>query len=283
MPAKTLTFGSLFAGIPSVASTLGLNVPACGVSFRWRSMSSAGKSSKSTGRTLFDGTTCEPSHPNPSRPGGATYSRAAIRVRRTAAPESPAERARRLSALSSSALLASFARALWSEKIRRASAPTLPGLGGDSETSLSGLAMWYCPSDSDPVALGLSISGTGCSCSRLCPTPTAAGFGVKDVPRLLDRRRRTKERVGNGNGFGLTFEQWVAVSCFTPTASDWRGSTGKGSRRNTLAEQLAVMFGEPGRTVYPHPEFVEAVMRFPVSWTELRHLATPLTQSSPSG
>lgn len=104
------------------------------------------------------------------------------------------------------------------------------------------------------------------------------------MARMLERRRECKERTGNGNGFGLTLTQWVALKLFTPVASDWRGSTGKGSRRGTLAEQAAVAAGpNDGTTVYPHPEFVEAVMRFPPSWTALDVSGTPSTPSPPSG
>jgi hypothetical protein len=65
----------------------------------------------------------------------------------------------------------------------------------------------------------------------------------------------------------------TACSCSrsypTPIASDHKGSTGKGCRRNSLAERLAMTYGTPGRTVYPHPEFVEHAMGFPVGWSEL--------------
>jgi hypothetical protein len=58
----------------------------------------------------------------------------------------------------------------------------------------------------------------------------------------------------------------------TPTASDWKGSVGIGSRRGTLAERLA-MLCPPARgetqTAYPHPEFVELLMGFPTGWTDL--------------
>lgn len=89
------------------------------------------------------------------------------------------------------------------------------------------------------------------------PGPTLLGPGG-DSEANLSEREKAKNR--NGNGFGLTLGQWVALKLFTPVASDWRGSTGKGSRRNTLAEQLAEQLAENGKTVYPHPEFVEAVM-----------------------
>jgi hypothetical protein len=86
------------------------------------------------------------------------------------------------------------------------------------------------------------MNGSGCSCSPSVPTPTASQFGCKDVPRMLARRRRCKERTGNGNGFGLTLGQWAAVNLGTP---------------------------------YLHPEFVEALLRFPVTWTESAASATP--------
>lgn len=150
-------------------------------------------------------------------------------------------------------------------------------------SALAGLGyMLSCPSDSDPVALGLSISGTACGCSLIVPTPTASQTPVKDVGRLLERRAKYREKYGN-NGFGLTLAQWLAVRLYpTPVASDFRGSTGKGSRKGTLAERAAVEAGIAGRTVYPHPEFVEAVMRFPASWTELEPSETASTRSSRS-
>lgn len=204
-----------------------------------------------------------------SIPGGVTSLPGATPARKTASPGSTTERARRVSALSSSGLLKSFALALCSERIRTESAGTLPGLGGDSETSWSDLATRFCPSDCEPVVLGLSISGTGCSCLPRMPTPSANLFPCGDVAKLLARRERERAKRRNGNGFGLTLGQWVALKLFTPVASDWRGSTGPGSRRNTLAEQMAEAVGpNDGTTVYPHPEFVEAVMKFPISWTD---------------
>lgn len=101
---------------------------------------------------------------------------------------------------------------------------------------------------------------------------------------MLARRERLKAQHGNGNGFGLTFSQWVAVKLWTPTASDYKGSTGKGCRRNTLAEQLAVEDGpNDGTTVYPHPEYVEAVMGFPATWTALEDSAMPSIRRSRNG
>jgi hypothetical protein len=49
-------------------------------------------------------------------------------------------------------------------------------LGGESDLPLSRLVTLCCPSDSEPVALGLSTSATDCSCSPSFPTPTATDW-----------------------------------------------------------------------------------------------------------
>lgn len=228
--------------------------------------------------------TSEHSHPTTPTTGGLIASSAATHAKETATPGASGKLNTRISGVNSSALLQHFVRALWSEKTRTPAAPTLFGLGGVCGLSWSDSATLCCPSDCDPAALGLTIDGTACGCSLKLPTPTASMFGCKDVGRMLQRRQECKERTGNGNGFGLTLMQWVAVQTLlpTPTASDWKGSTGKGSRRGTLAE-AAVASQANGATVYPHPEFVEAVMRFPISWTELRPSATASTPLLPSG
>lgn len=69
----------------------------------------------------------------------------------------------------------------------------------------------------------------------------------------------------------------------TPTASDWKGSTGKGSRRGTMAEKVAINSGTPGKTVYPNPYFLEVVMGFPIKWTELEDLETQSFPKSQNG
>lgn len=219
----------------------------------------------------------------PENLSGLSSSVVEIPVRRTAELAYMKEHARRLSALSSSALFRSFARALFSEKIQHESERTLPGLGGDFEPVSKVLATLCCPSDSEPVALGHTTSGTGCSCLVNVPTPTASRFGCRDTERMLARREECRIKHRNGNGFGLTFAQWFALKLWTPTASDWHGSTGKGSRRNTLAEQVAIAESRDGETVYPHPEFVEAVMMFPITWTELEGSATQSCPPSLSG
>lgn len=212
----------------------------------------------------------EPSHQQTPLNGESMCCAVETPARATATLEASGKLNTRISAVNSSALLTHFVLELWSEKTHTPAAPTLFGLGGACGMSWNDSATLCCPSDSDPVALGLTIDGTACGCSLKIPTPTASMFGCKDVGRMLQRRQECKERTGNGNGFGLTLGQWLAVKMLpTPTASDWKGSTGKGSRRGTLAEAAAVASQANGETVYPHPEFVEAVMRFPISWTAL--------------
>lgn len=58
----------------------------------------------------------------------------------------------------------------------------------------------------------------------------------------------------------------------TPVASDWTGSTGKGSRRGTLAESLMISPGPNhvplrGKTGFPNPPFLEWLMGLPIGWT----------------
>lgn len=196
--------------------------------------------SLATGPSHDATTTPEPSRPLTPPSGPVTSLSAAIRVRRTVGPELRQEREHRLSALNSSALLTRFARALFSERTPPESEPMLPGLGGDSETSSRIVATRSSPFASDPVALGLTTSGTGCSCSLSRPTPSASLFGCKDVERMLARRERLKRQHGNGNGFGLTLGQWAAVESIDLT-----------------------------------PEMVEAMLGFPAGWTACACWATP--------
>jgi hypothetical protein len=100
-------------------------------------------------------------------------------------------------------------------------------------------------------------SGIGCS---YLPTPTASGFGVADVPRLLARREACRVKHRNGMGFGLTFEQWVSVR---------RHELGLSTRGSV------------------NPTLCEMAMGFPEGWTEVeavaRGSATPSIPTSPNG
>lgn len=116
---------------------------------------------------------CEPFRRIPPKIGQSILSAEVTRVRQTAQPVDPGSR---VSRVSSSGLLMSFARALWSERIRCTSGRTLHGLGGDSVLLLSRLVTLCCPSDFERVALGLTTEGTDCSCSPKMPTPTATDW-----------------------------------------------------------------------------------------------------------
>lgn len=66
----------------------------------------------------------------------------------------------------------------------------------------------------------------------------------------------------------------------TPTASDAKGES-KGCSRHQKQDMirrvcLKYHYNQVGsETVYPHPEYLEAVMGFPMGWTELEVLETP--------
>lgn len=69
-----------------------------------------------------------------------------------------------------------------------------------------------------PLALAVRMIPT--PTSETFPTPTANLYETKNLQVLLDRRERCKIANKNGNGFGLTLAQHVAVNMIpTPTAS----------------------------------------------------------------
>ncbi len=72
----------------------------------------------------------------------------------------------------------------------------------------------------------------------------------------------------------------------TPVASDWTGSTGKGSRKGTLAESLMLSPGPhhvplQQRTGCPNPPFLEWLMGFPLEWTAQSGSAEPAPSETP--
>ena len=81
---------------------------------------------------------------------------------------------------------------------------------------------------------------------RLWPTPDGSAFGTVDVPKMLARRARIKATGKNGNGFGLTIAQAVAVSDGGPL----------------------------------NPTWVEWLMGFPAGWTVLEPSETPSSRRS---
>lgn len=149
--------------------------------------------------------------------------RRAIHARETQTRDRSISDDTRMSRFTSSVWLGRIARALFSERIRHLSGPTLFGDGIASDLASNLSDTLSSPFDSDRVALAGTTRANGCSCS-----PSGA----------------------------------------RPTASDWKGSTGHGSRRGTFAERVAMSLGVRGKTVYPHPEDIETAMGFPISWTE---------------
>ena len=197
------------------------------------------------GPTCGDTATCE--HSLGPANGTVIASSAAIRARRTAGPDSATAQANRRLAVSSSALLMNFARNLFSARIQAKRELTHRGLGTDSETSLSDLVTLCCPSNSEPVVLGLTDKGSGCSCSLKGPTPCARDWkdngDVEKVKRQYERNLREKR--------GLQFPRWVAFH---------HGFV-------------------PGPIVY------EVALGFPEDWTSIESGVSeiPFVQQSPSG
>jgi hypothetical protein len=115
----------------------------------------------------------------------------------------------------------------------------------------------------------------------LWPTPTANQFETKDVGALLARRERVKATGKNGNGFGLTLQQAVAVRMWpTPAARDFRYPNARPySERSgtTKGEQLPNAVGGP-----LNPTWVEWLMGFPLGWTDCGPSETRSSRKSPS-
>lgn len=130
-------------------------------------------------------------------------------------------------------------------------------------------------------ALALSSEKT-----RQSPGPTLFGHGIECEIHSDRLATRFSPFDCEPVALALTTRE-TGCSCSprypTPTATDWKGSTGKGSRKGTLAERLATLCEADGKTVYPHPEFVEALMGFPVGWTDLEDSETLSLPMSPNG
>lgn len=83
----------------------------------------------------------------------------------------------------------------------------------------SGGAHGALPMLERPIGGNESLSSAG------WPTPEAGVYGTADVPRLLARRERVKAEKKNGNGFGLTLGQKIAVMNWpTPRAYSFQDS-----------------------------------------------------------
>lgn len=156
------------------------------------------------------------------------------------------------------------------------------GLGSEGNRAIACLAGGQCaPSDATRL-LGWS-------------TPVASGFGIQDVPNMLARRERVKQRTGNGNGFGLTLDQQVALMGWaTPRARDGKGNgvsiaraaTGtcdsldlqcKTVSRNGMAPPSPYSARTDGRALRLNPRFSLWLQGYPATWAGC---AVQVTRSS---
>jgi DNA (cytosine-5)-methyltransferase 1 len=133
------------------------------------------------------------------------------------------------------------------------------------------LALWPTPTanDSKNSTFPPSLRGRDSLIGALFPTPSASGFECKDVDRLLERKEECKAKHKNGNGFGLTLGQYVAVWP-TPTAMNATGGAalckwgGSGARAKLRA---AISPEELNGAL--NPTWVEWLQGFPLGWTEV--------------
>ncbi len=128
------------------------------------------------------------------------------------------------------------------------------------------------------------------------PTPTASGFEVSDVPRLLERRARLAEKYGN-NGFGLTLNQAVKIwptptVCGNYNRAGASAKSGDGLATAVWATPVRRDYRYPGRSRLErtggtqgeclpqqvggplNPTWVEWLMGWPLGWTDLKPLET---------
>jgi hypothetical protein len=118
------------------------------------------------------------------------------------------------------------------------------------------------------------------------PTPTANLYEVTDVPALLERREECKARQNNGNGFGLTLQQTVAVRMWpTPTQAMAKDCGPLGSKawqhnfdRGRL-DATAKAYGTKNAGSL-NPAWVEWLMGFPLGWTALEASVMPSSRRS---
>jgi len=132
--------------------------------------------------------TSEHSHQNQATSGELTPLSAATPAKKTQLQDRDRGLSSHRLAVSSSGLLMRFALELWCGKIRREYAPTLLGLGGDFDPNWNRLVMACCPLDCEPVVLGLTTDGIGCSCSPHYPTPCK-----RDYKGMSSRKWRARE------------------------------------------------------------------------------------------
>jgi hypothetical protein len=162
------------------------------------------------------------------------------------------------------------------------SAMEAPNLGSNKvngPTSLAQVArqMWPTPvanDDNKSVEAHLAMKarmngGPRCAITSLNVAVKAAERGMWPTPQAHDAQKGYAERVGRfgtehgGRNLNDWVQQWP-----TPTANRRSGLQSHG--KNAITGQL-------------NPTWVEWLMGFPLEWTDLKDLATPLSRKSRSG
>lgn len=149
---------------------------------------------------------------------------------------------------------------------------------------------WATPNAHDGRRPGADTRSTqGANLSRdaaMWPTPDASVAQDGETPTTwLERRERVKATAENGNGMGTPLAM-AARLWATPTARDWKSDDPDQSLEHSplLGRQVlrTEAVGEPGSSAAVlNPSFVEALMGFPIGWTDCAPLETPSSRKSP--
>ena len=126
-------------------------------------------------------------------------------------------------------------KALAARRLPWATPTTMDKLPPKSEQALFREMTIARPGRSQPANLRDQVSNV-----QTWPTPTANNYEQSDVDGLLDRRERVKISTGNGNGFGLTLGNAVAIQAKYPTPmSRDHHPGGKGQFSESLPQVIA--------------------------------------------
>lgn len=144
-------------------------------------------------------------------------------ARRTLTPVETESEVRR-SVVNSSALLMNCARVLFSGRIHQSSKRMPRGRGGDSDLNWSEWDTLCCPSDSEPVALGLISEGTACSCSVNYRAPNARDWKGMSAKSWREREKGDKTPTLHDQIGGVPLPEFVEEVCGFPIGwSDLKG------------------------------------------------------------
>lgn len=128
---------------------------------------------------------------------------------------------------------------------------------------------------------GTMRNGTAYQLPPLVPLTSEIGLGLLPTPRKNDSQKRGSFDIHNlRNGFPAAVKR-----LFLPTLgkNESKGSSRKRYRDSAhfrgakMSEGLRTSETDP---IYLHPSFAEAVMGFPIGWTELAPQATPSSRKS---